>query len=189
VAGKTTVGVLAMQGAFIEHEQAIKGCGAKSRQVRRAQDLQEIDALIIPGGESTTMGRLLTQFNLLEEIRFQAEQGMPMWGTCAGMILMAKEIADSDQMRLGLMNIEVKRNAFGRQAESFETSLAIEGIGTTRAVFIRAPYVQKVWGNAQVLASYEDKIVMVREHHLLATAFHPELTAKKDLHEYFLHEL
>ena len=100
MAGKATVGILAMQGAFIEHEQAIKSCGAKSLQVRRAQDLREIDALIIHGGESTTMGKLLEQFNLLEEIKFQAEQGMPMWGTCAGMILMAKEIENSDQIRL-----------------------------------------------------------------------------------------
>ena len=186
MAGKATVGILAMQGAFIEHEQAIKSCGAKSLQVRRAQDLREIDALIIPGGESTSMGKLLEQFNLLEEIKFQAEQGMPMWGTCAGMILMAKEIENSDQIRLGLMNIEVKRNAYGRQVESFETALEVKDIGITRAVFIRAPYVQKVWGDAQVLASYEDKIVMVRENHLLATAFHPELTTKKEIPEYFL---
>ena len=102
MAGKTTVGVLAMQGAFIEHEQVIKSCGAKSRQVRRVQDLQAIDALIIPGGESTTMGKLLKQFNLLEEIKFQAEQGMPIWGTCAGMILMAKEINNFDQIKTGL---------------------------------------------------------------------------------------
>ncbi|MDD3852404.1 MAG: pyridoxal 5'-phosphate synthase glutaminase subunit PdxT [Syntrophomonadaceae bacterium] len=186
MAGKTTVGVLAMQGAFIEHEQAIKSCGANCLQVRRAQDLQEIDALIIPGGESTTMGKLLKQFNLLDEIKFQAEQGMPIWGTCAGMILMAKEIVDSNQIRLGLMNIEIKRNAYGRQVDSFETDLEVKGIGTTRAVFIRAPYVQKVWGDAQVLASYEDKIVMVRENNMLATAFHPELTRQKEIQEYFL---
>ena len=111
---------------------------------------------------------------------------MPIWGTCAGMILLAQEIDDGDQPRLGLMDIRVKRNAFGRQVDSFEADLDIEGIGPTRGVFIRAPYAERVWGNVQVMARYQDKIVMVQQGHLLGTAFHPELTNQGNIHRYFL---
>jgi 5'-phosphate synthase pdxT subunit len=186
VAGKK-IGILALQGAFIEHEQALIKCGAEPVEVRTAADVNKVSGLIIPGGESTTMGRLMTTFGLDDIIKEQARQGLPIWGTCAGMILMAQEIADSDQFRLGLMDIGVKRNAFGRQVDSFETCLDIKGLGKARGVFIRAPYVEKIWGDARVLAQHQDKIVMVQEgSNLLATAFHPELTDDLDIHKYFL---
>lgn len=185
MAGKK-IGVLALQGAFIEHEQALNKCGAQAVEVRSAQDLAEVEGLIIPGGESTTMGKLLVDYKLDQLITQRVEKGMPVWGTCAGMILMSKEIAGSDQFRLGLMDISVKRNAFGRQVDSFETEVEVDGLGSTRAIFIRAPYVDRCWGKAQILATYRDKIVMVREGNLMATAFHPELTADCYVHQYFL---
>lgn len=186
MAGKK-IGILALQGAFIEHEQALIKCGADPVEVRTAADVKKVDGLIIPGGESTTMGRLMTAFGLDSTIKERAGEGLPVWGTCAGMILMAQEIADSGQFRLGLMEIGVKRNAFGRQVDSFETCLDIQGLGKARGVFIRAPYVEKIWGNARVLAKHQDKIVMVQEgNNLLATAFHPELTDDLDIHKYFL---
>jgi 5'-phosphate synthase pdxT subunit len=186
VAGKK-IGILALQGAFIEHEQALIKCGAEPVEVRTAADVNKVDGLIIPGGESTTMGRLMTTFGLDGIIKEQARQGLPIWGTCAGMIFMAQDIADSDQFRLGLMDIGVKRNAFGRQVDSFETCLDIKGLGKARGVFIRAPYVEKIWGDARVLAQHQEKIVMVQEgNNLLATAFHPELTDDLDIHKYFL---
>lgn len=186
MAGKT-VGILALQGAFIEHEQALQKCGVRSIQVRTAAELQKVDGLVIPGGESTTIGKLMRQYGLDKIIADKTAAGMPVWGTCAGMILMAKEIADSDQYRLGLMDIRVKRNAFGRQVDSFETDLDIAGIGKTRGVFIRAPYIEKVWGEVRVLARVKDKIVMAQQGaNLLVTAFHPELTGQMDIHRYFL---
>ncbi len=185
MAGKT-IGILALQGAFIEHQASIKKSGARAIQVRTLEDIEQSDALIIPGGESTTIGKLMREYGLENIVIAKAKKGMPLWGTCAGMILLAKEIAGSDQPRLGLMDMIVKRNAYGRQMDSFETELEIEEIGLTRGVFIRAPYVEKVWGDARVLCKYREKIVMVREKNLLATAFHPELTKQTEVHEYFL---
>lgn len=186
MAGKK-IGILALQGAFIEHEQALKKCGAEPIEVRTVADINNVDGLIIPGGESTTIGRLMTTFGLDGVIKERAREGLPIWGTCAGMILIAQEIADSDQFRLGLMDIGVRRNAFGRQVDSFETNLDIVGLGQARGVFIRAPYVEKIWGEARTLAQYEGKIVMVQQgNNLLATAFHPELTDDLNIHEYFL---
>ncbi|MEQ8173900.1 MAG: pyridoxal 5'-phosphate synthase glutaminase subunit PdxT [Syntrophomonadaceae bacterium] len=180
------VGILALQGAFIEHEASLKKCGARTLQVRSVEDLKQVDALIIPGGESTTIGKLLREYKLEQTVLDRAAEGMPIWGTCAGMILLAKDIADSDQPRLGLMDMRVKRNAYGRQVDSFETDLQVEGLGTTRGVFIRAPYVEEIWGETRALCWYRDKMVMVQEGKFLATAFHPELTASVDVHEYFL---
>lgn len=188
MAGKK-IGVLALQGAFIEHEQSLKKCGAEALEVRTVQDLKSIDGLIIPGGESTTMGKLLVDYKLDQVLKERAEAGMAVWGTCAGMILLAREIADSDQNRLGLMDISVKRNAFGRQVDSFETDLEVSGMGNTRAIFIRAPYVDRCWGKTEVLATFRDKIVMVREGNYLATSFHPELTPDCSVHQYFLNML
>jgi 5'-phosphate synthase pdxT subunit len=185
VAGKR-IGILAMQGAFIEHQEAIKKCGAQPILVRNSNELMEIDGLIIPGGESTSIGILMSAFSIDTIIKEQAKEGLPIWGTCAGMILLAKDIIGSDQPRLGLMNIVVKRNAFGRQVESFETELNIAGLGNTKGVFIRAPYVEKVGNEVEVLAKYRDKIVMVKEKQFLATAFHPELTDRFDMHKFFL---
>ncbi|MDD2619276.1 MAG: pyridoxal 5'-phosphate synthase glutaminase subunit PdxT [Syntrophomonadaceae bacterium] len=186
MAGKK-IGILAMQGAFLEHQQALSRCGAEPVLVRTARDLEAVEGLIIPGGESTTIGKLMKIFGLDSLIIERVKEGMPIWGTCAGMILLAKEIADSQQPHLGLMDIKVKRNAYGRQVESFETDLEVEGIGQTRGVFIRAPYVEEVWGGTKILSTYLDKIIMVQEgNNMLATAFHPELTTELDVHKYFL---
>lgn len=185
MAGKR-VGILALQGAFVEHQASLKKCGSKSLLVRSLEDLKQAEALIIPGGESTTIGKLLREYHLEQAVLQRAAEGMPIWGTCAGMILLAKDIADSDQPRLGLMDMRVKRNAYGRQIDSFETDLEVEGLGTTRGVFIRAPYVEKTWGDARALCWYRDKIVMAQEGSFLATAFHPELTDQVDIHAYFL---
>lgn len=188
MAGKK-VGILAMQGAFIEHEQAINKCGATARQIRTREELEQVDALIIPGGESTTIGKLMKASQMDEKIIARYQEGMPIWGTCAGMILLAREIVDMQQPGLGLMDITVIRNAFGRQVDSFETELEINGLGSCRGVFIRAPYVQKVSGAARVMAYHEGKIVMVEEGRLLATAFHPELTQDASIHDYFLQKV
>lgn len=177
---------MALQGAFVEHEASLKKCGAKTLQVRSLEDLNQAEALIIPGGESTTIGKLLREYKLEQAVLQKAAEGMPIWGTCAGMILLAKDIADSDQPRLGLMDMRVKRNAYGRQVDSFETDLQVEGLGAARGVFIRAPYVESIWGDTRALCWYQDKMVMVQQGKLLATAFHPELTGQVEVHEYFL---
>ncbi|MDD3364024.1 MAG: pyridoxal 5'-phosphate synthase glutaminase subunit PdxT [Syntrophomonas sp.] len=188
MAGKR-IGILALQGAFIEHEASLRKCGASPRQVRTAQEMDEIEGLIIPGGESTTIGKLMQAYGLDEKIKARHAEGMPIWGTCAGMILLAKEIAEIEQVHLSLMDIGVRRNGFGRQVDSFETELEVAGIGRSRGVFIRAPYVDKVWGEARVLAYHQELIVMVQEGKLLATAFHPELTEDLSIHSYFLEML
>lgn len=185
MAGKT-IGVLALQGAFVEHEAALRKCGALVRQVRKPEEIQEVDGLIIPGGESTTIGKLMNKYGLDKVIVDRATQGMPIWGTCAGMILLAKEIVDSDQLRLGLMDISVKRNGFGRQVESFEADLEVESIGPTRGVFIRAPYGEKAGDGVHIMARFKEKIVMAQQYNLLCTAFHPELTQDLCIHRYFL---
>jgi len=181
------VGVLALQGAFREHEKSLKSCGVETCQVRLAENLKDIDALVIPGGESTTMIRLLVEYNLLDEVKKYAGQGMPIFGTCAGMVLLSKKIENSHQLTLGLMDTVVKRNAFGRQVDSFEADLDIKIFEKPyRAVFIRAPYISSVGQDVEVIAEYQEKIVMVRQNNLLAVAFHPELTSDKRVHEYFL---
>lgn len=186
MAGKV-IGVMALQGAFIEHIYALEKCGVDTLKVRTGEDLNRIDGLIIPGGESTTIGKLMKKYALEEIIKTRVDEGMPLWGTCAGLILMAKEIVASDQIKLGLMDIEVKRNAYGRQVDSFEADLDIAGIGQVRGVFIRAPYVKKVWGEARVLSYFNEQIVMVQQgNNLLATSFHPELTEDLDIHKYFI---
>ena len=182
------IGVLALQGAFIEHEKVLRGLGCGTVQVRKKEQLYGIDGLIIPGGESTTIGKLMDQFELTDPVREMASDGMPLFGTCAGLIMMAKEIVDSDQSRLGLMNIVAHRNAFGRQVDSFETDLEVKGLGPEpfRAVFIRAPYIKEVRNGVEALAAVGDKVVLAREGNLLAAAFHPELTDDTRIHQYFL---
>ncbi len=182
------VGVLALQGDFAEHATILRRLGADPREVRLPTDLEGIDRLIIPGGESTTISRLLDMYGLLDPIRaFAAHR--PVWGTCAGMIVMAKRASDLDRETLGLMDISVVRNAFGRQLDSFETDLEVEGIPgpPLHAVFIRAPLIKEAGPAVKVMAQIEGKgIVAAREGHLLATAFHPELTDDSRMHEYFL---
>ena len=182
------VGVLALQGAFREHCLALAGLGAEPVEVRKPEQLQGCRALIIPGGESTTIGKLMDQYGLFEPIRKMGEAGTPIFGTCAGMIMLAREIEGSEQPRLGLMNIGVSRNAFGRQVESFESELDVPVLGAKplRGVFIRAPQVISVGPGVEVLAVYHDKVLLVRQGHLLAAAFHPELTEDNRLHAYFL---
>jgi 5'-phosphate synthase pdxT subunit len=184
------VGVLALQGAFIEHEKTLRHLGANPVEVRLPEHLHTLDALIIPGGESTTIGKLAVTYNLLDPLREFARQ-KPTWGTCAGMIFLAKDIG-RDQPLIGVMDIHVNRNAFGRQVDSFETDLAVSELGADpfHAVFIRAPLVTSVGENVRILARLEDgEIVAVRQGHWLATAFHPELTPDNRFHRYFLREV
>lgn len=184
------IGVLALQGAFIEHEKMLKGLGAETMQVRLPGHLNDLDGLIIPGGESTTIGKIAVEYGLIEPLReFAATR--PTWGTCAGMIFLAKDIGVDRQPILGLMDIHVNRNAFGRQIDSFETELPIKGLDEPfHAVFIRAPLVTAVEPGVEVLASLgEGRIVAVEQGHLLATAFHPELTGDSRLHGYFLNKV
>ena len=181
-----TIGVLAVQGDFAEHLHALDEIGASGREVRLPRDIAAIDALIIPGGESTTISRLLKLYDLLEPIRDAARFGMPIWGTCAGAILLAKDCPDLDQEALGLMDITIRRNAFGRQLDSFETDLPIAGItgGPMHSVFIRAPIIERAGPGVTVLASLTDgTIVAAREANLLATSFHPELAGDFRFHQ------
>jgi 5'-phosphate synthase pdxT subunit len=183
-----TIGVLALQGDFAEHMATLTRIGVDTREVRKAGDLEGVDALIIPGGESTTIGKLMARYGLDEAIRARAKQGMPIYGTCAGLILLAKEIEGSDQPRLGLMDIAVIRNAFGRQIESFEADIPFAPTPEqpVRGVFIRAPIVARVGAGVQTLSVFDGKIVAVQQGNLLATAFHPELTDDTRVHRYFL---
>ncbi len=182
------IGVLALQGAFIEHEKMMRSLGVDTVQVRLPGQLDKLDGLVIPGGESTTMGKLINDFGLFEPVREKALNGMPVLGTCAGMIMMAKEIAGSSQPRLGLMDISVERNASGRQVDSFEVDIDIPAVGSQpfRAVFIRAPYIIDVGSGVDVLAKFEEKIIFARQGRFLAAAFHPELTDDLRVHRYFL---
>lgn len=183
-----TVGILALQGAFLEHARAVAACGARAVEIRKPEQLDGCDALIIPGGESTAIGKLMIQFGLFEPVRRFGADGRPIFGTCAGMVLLAKEIEDSAQPRLGLIDIAVKRNAFGRQVDSFEADVHVPVLGEApvRGVFIRAPYVTAVGRGVETLAGFDGKVVLVRQGRLLAAAFHPELTTDTRLHAYFL---
>lgn len=182
------VGVLALQGAFREHVAAVTRLGATAREVRQLKDIDGIDALIIPGGESTTMGKLLNEWNMLEPLRQRILNGMPVYGSCAGLILLCREIENSDQPRLGVLDATVRRNAFGRQVDSFETDLNIPEIGADPipAVFIRAPVITGVGAGVTVLAEVKGQAVAVRQNNILATSFHPELTPDTRMHSYFL---
>lgn len=184
------VGVLALQGDVEEHLAMLKKCGAEAVRVRSVQDVEEVDALIIPGGESTTIGKFMHESGIAEVVKRMAAEGMPIWGTCAGLILLAKkgdgEVRKTGQELLGLMDFEVERNAFGRQRESFEAEIEVGEIKKFPAIFIRAPAITKVWGGCKVLARFGGKIVAAEQGNLLATAFHPELGEDAKLHEYFL---
>lgn len=183
-------GVLALQGAVEEHREALTACGAEPIEVRSPEDLAEVDCLIIPGGESTTIGKLLDRFALLEPIRRRAREGMPVWGTCAGLILLASEVTAGlpGQPLLGLLDAQVERNAFGRQVDSFEADLEVPALGEKpfHAVFIRAPLPRRLGPGVEVLASHEGEPVAVRQGTLLGTSFHPELTGDHRFHRYFL---
>jgi len=186
------IGVLALQGDFAEHIVMLKSLGVEAVEVRLAEQLDGLDGLIIPGGESTTIGKLATEFGLMEPLRHFGQQ-RAIWGTCAGAIFLSKDVS-REQPLLGLMDIKVARNAFGRQVDSFEADLDIselkQATGTDEAfhaVFIRAPIIESVSGDAKILASLPDgRIVAVQQGHFLATSFHPELTGDSRFHQYFL---
>jgi len=181
--------VLALQGDFKEHARMLRDAGAEPVEVRRAEHLAGLDGLIIPGGESTTIGKLMVSYGLLEPVREMIDDGRPVWGTCAGMILLARDIGGLRQPLIGVLDVKVQRNAFGRQLDSFETDLSMPEIGDSplHTVFIRAPLVESAGPGVQVLGRLEDgTIVAVRQDNLLATSFHPELTNDPRFHEYFL---
>jgi 5'-phosphate synthase pdxT subunit len=185
------IGVLALQGDVAEHEAMLARAGAEPVPVKRAEQLDGLDGLVIPGGESTTIGKLLRRFELLEPLRARIRENFPVYGTCAGMILLADEVEDAgvDQPTLGGMHIAVQRNAFGRQRESFETDLPIPAVGEKplHAVFIRAPAITRVGGGVDILATLPDgRAVAARQGPLLVSSFHPELTEDERMHRYFV---
>lgn len=180
------VGILALQGAFAEHGQMLDQLHVEHFEIRQKKDLERnFDALILPGGESTVMGKLLCELELMESLREKIQSGMPVFGTCAGLILLAKEI-EGENPYLGTMNIRVKRNAYGRQLGSFHTVDELKGIGAIPMTFIRAPYIEEVLEEAEALAEVDGKIVAARQGKQLVTAFHPELDEDTRVHEYFL---
>jgi 5'-phosphate synthase pdxT subunit len=190
---ETVIGVLALQGDVREHLAALAECGVVARPVRRAEELATVDALVVPGGESTTISRLAGIFELLEPIRDRIKRGMPVYGSCAGMIMLAGEVLDGrpDQESFGGLDVTVRRNAFGRQVDSFEGDVDFAGIGPVHAVFIRAPWVETAADTVEILARVEGgpadgRIVAVRQGNLLATSFHPELTGDIRVHALFV---
>ncbi len=186
---KMLVGVLALQGDFREHRQVLESLGHDVAEIRKPAQLDALDALIIPGGESTTIARLILSNGFQQPLRDFCASGRPTWGTCAGAILLAREVDNLDRPGIETMHIAVHRNAFGRQVDSFEADLDVRGIpgGPFRAVFIRAPLIKRVDPPAEAIATLEDgTVVAAREGNLLAISFHPELTGDARLHEYFL---
>ncbi|HEY8490946.1 MAG TPA: pyridoxal 5'-phosphate synthase glutaminase subunit PdxT [Dehalococcoidia bacterium] len=184
-----TIGILALQGDFAEHRQALERAGAAVREVRLPADLEGLHGLVIPGGESTTISRLMLAYDLMDPVRALARSGRPVWGTCAGAIMLAARVPDLDRPTLGLLDVGIRRNAFGRQVESFEVDLPVPALGEPpfHAVFIRAPLIQDVGPDVDVLARLDGgAVVAVRQEHLLATAFHPELTDDLRFHRYFV---
>jgi pyridoxal 5'-phosphate synthase pdxT subunit len=183
------IGILGLQGDVREHAHALDRAGATPVIVRRPDEIASVDGVVLPGGESTTIGKLLDRFELLEPLRTIARAGMPLYGTCAGMILMATEIEGPQAAphRLGVMDIAVRRNAYGRQVDSFEADLDVAGLDAPlRAAFIRAPVVERVGTEIEVLAALDDRPVLVRQRHLLASSFHPEMTGDVRVHELFV---
>lgn len=186
------VGVLALQGAFAAHQRALESAGATTRQVRQPGDLAGIDALVMPGGESTTMSRLLTTSGLFDDVKSMLGDGLPVFGTCAGMILLASEVLDGrpDQLSFGAIDISVQRNGYGRQIDSFETDLDVIGFDAPfHAVFVRAPKVVSTGANVEVIAEYDGVPVVARQGHVMVASFHPELTGDARLHARFLQEV
>ena len=186
------IGDLALQGAFIEHEKMLRRLGVEAVEVRLPRDLDGVDGVIIPGGESTTIGKLAVQYNLIEPLRELAKSGKPLWGTCAGLIFMAKDV-QRNQPLLGLMDVTVQRNAFGRQVDSFEANISIKRVDGNKvfhAIFIRAPLIESVGAGVEVLAHVEkdnaEVIVAAQQGNLLVTSFHPELSNDDRFHRYFV---
>jgi 5'-phosphate synthase pdxT subunit len=188
VAVAPVIGVLAYQGDVREHLRALAAVGADAVQVRTLADLDRVDALVIPGGESTVIGKLAARFGLLEPLRERARAGLPVLGTCAGMILLAREVEGPPQDLLGVLDVRVRRNAFGRQVASFEAEVDVKGLdgGPAAGAFIRAPWVAEAGPGVEVLAEVDGRVVAVRQGNLLATAFHPELSGETRLHRWLV---
>lgn len=180
-----TIGVLAMQGAFREHRDMLSAIGVRSVLVRREKELDGLSGLILPGGESTTIGKLLRDFGLMEPLRKRIQEGLPVWGTCAGLILLARRI-EGETPYLGLMDITAKRNAYGTQLDSFSTEEEVPFLGGRHPLtFIRAPYIEEAGPDADILLRLDGHIVAAREKNMLVTSFHPELTKDTSFHRYF----
>ncbi len=181
------IGILALQGAFLEHKNILDSLKVDNCLVKTKEQLENIDGIILPGGESTTIGKLLRDFNILEPLKEKIKNGFPVFGTCSGMILLAEKLSNSEVIHLGVMGIEVRRNAYGRQLGSFETEADFKGITKkVKMIFIRAPYVENIKEGVEILATVNENIVAVREKNMLAVSFHPELTNDTSVHEYFL---
>lgn len=186
------IGVLALQGAFSEHLDVLAKLNIETRKVKKTEHLEGLAGLIIPGGESTTLGRLMTKYELFDPIKDLVQRGrLALFGTCAGMIIAASEVVGYDQPRLGVIDIAVRRNAYGRQIDSFEADLEVPAIGgpPVRAVFIRAPYIEMVGPGVEVLAEHDGHPVMARTERVLVASFHPELTTDYRVHEYFVQQI
>ena len=184
------IGILALQGAFAEHERVLERLGVKNVELRNLEDFQkyqkELSGLILPGGESTTMGKLLRDQDMLLPIREAILSGLPVFGTCAGLILLAKEITSQDESHLGTMDMVVERNAYGRQLGSFYTEAECKGVGKIPMTFIRGPIISSVGEDVEILAIVDNQIVAAQEKNMLVTSFHPELTDDVRLHQYFI---
>jgi pyridoxal 5'-phosphate synthase pdxT subunit len=181
------IGVLALQGAVREHVNAVKACGVQAIEIKHKEQLDEIDGLILPGGESTTMRRLIDKYDFMDSLREFARSGKPMFGTCAGLILLAKNVVGYEAPHIGVMDVTVERNSFGRQRESFEGNLTIKGAAEDfPAVFIRAPHIVEAGENVEILSKHDDRIVAAREGQFLGCSFHPELTEDNRMTAYFV---
>ena len=180
------IGILAGQGAFIEHEKIIKELGADCIEIRKKEQLEYIDGIILPGGESTVQGQLIRKLEILEPLKEMINNGLPVLATCAGAILLSQTIENGDEAHLGTLPVEIKRNAYGRQLSSFVTNANIDGIGEFPMVFIRAPYISSVSENVRILATVDEHIVAVQYKNQIGMSFHPELTSDIRIHKYFL---
>lgn len=181
------IGVLAVQGAFIEHEKMLEKLGVETFEIRQKSDLeQDYDGIILPGGESTVMGKLLKDLDLFDTLKKEIENGLPVFGTCAGLILLAGTLTNDDKKHFGTLPVSVKRNAYGRQLGSFYENMDVKGIGKIPMTFIRAPYIEEVGENVDVLSVVDGNIVAVQYKNQLGVAFHPELTEDTRMHAYFL---
>lgn len=180
------IGVLAVQGAFIEHKHMIEKIGHTAIEIRQKDDLKGLDGLILPGGESTVQGQLLNKLDMMDDIRAMINNGLPTLATCAGLILLSEHIADDDTVHIGTLPVTVRRNAYGRQLSSFVTNADIKHIGNYPMTFIRAPYIENVSDGVEVLATVDNHIVAARYNNQIGLSFHPELTGDTRIHEYFL---